>query len=254
MRPTKVASAQKTVSHCVEGRVLTSGKNALKMWTVMPWSYAAFVSSSSPKTSSSSLHAAAGQTRSGAGPSDAALVVSARAGEAWAQEALFRRHAPRLNGLAYRVMGGRDADDIDDLVQDSFIAAFTTLGRLENADAFATWIRSILVRQAHKKIRHRRLLSRLGLRSSTPIDPNDLISPNAPPEKAAELRAIYGVLESMSADLRVPLVLHRVEGLMLDEVATTMDISLATVKRRIAAAAQILRAFVGDEEKGGGRQ
>jgi RNA polymerase sigma-70 factor, ECF subfamily len=210
------------------------------MWTFMPWSYAAFVSGSPVKAPSAS------QTRSGAGPSDAALVVSARAGEAWAQEALFRRHAPRLNGLAYRVMGGRDAD-IDDLVQDSFVAAFNTLDQLKNADAWASWIRSILVRQAHKRIRHRRLLSRLGLRSSTPIDPNDLISEAASPEQAAELRAIYGVLESMSADLRVPLVLHRVEGLMLEEVASSMDISLATVKRRIAAADQILR------EKGGTR-
>src|SRR5262245_12312653 len=57
------------------------------------------------------------QTRSGAGPTDAALVVAARAKERWAQEVLFRRHAPRLNGLAYRVLG-RD-DEIDDLVQDT---------------------------------------------------------------------------------------------------------------------------------------
>jgi RNA polymerase sigma-70 factor (ECF subfamily) len=173
------------------------------------------------------------QTRSGAGPSDAALVVAARAGEPWAQEALFRRHAPRLNGLAFRVMG-RD-DELDDLVQDTFIAALSSLERLEKPHAFASWIAGILVRQAYKKIRRRRMLARLGLgRSSAAIDLDELASHAASPERAADIRALYAVVESMPADLRVPLVLHRVEGLGLEEVAEMMHVSLATVKRRIA--------------------
>lgn len=175
------------------------------------------------------------QTRSGAGPSDAALVVAAKAGEGWAQEALFRRHAPRLNGLAFRVMG-RD-DEIDDLVQDTFIAALSSLGSLEKPDAFASWVSGILVRQAYKKIRHRRMLRRLGLgRGAGAIDLDTLVAPTATPERAMELRALYTVLESMPADLRIPLVLHRVEGHGLEEVAALMDMSLATVKRRIAEA------------------
>jgi RNA polymerase sigma-70 factor (ECF subfamily) len=173
------------------------------------------------------------QTRSGAGPSDAALVVAARAGEVWAQEALFRRHAPRLNGLAFRVMG-RD-DEIDDLVQDAFIAALSSLDRLEKADAFASWISGILVRQAYKTLRRRKMLSRLGLgRAAGAIDVDGLVAPTASPERAAEIRTLYSALEAMPAEVRVALVLHRVEGRGLDEVAALMDISLATVKRRIA--------------------
>ena len=184
------------------------------------------------------------QTRSGAGPSDAALVVAARAGETWAQEALFRRHAPRLNALAFRVMG-RD-DEIDDLVQDTFIAALSSLARLEQPDAFALWVGGILVRQAYKKIRRRRILARLGLgRASLAIDLDELVSQATSPERSAELRALYAVVESMPADLRVPLVLHRVEGLGLEKVAEMMDVSLATVKRRIAEAHAMLQRLPG---------
>lgn len=183
-------------------------------------------------------------TRSGAGPSDAALVVAARAGELWAQEALFRRHAPRINGLAFRVMG-RD-EDIDDLVQDTFIAAFKGVSRLADPQAFAGWLSSILLRQAHKRIRTRRMLVRLGLRSaSPPIDVDHVATASAPPEVRAELRAVYEVIDRMSADLRVPLTLHRVEGMTLDEIATAVGISLATVKRRIAAADIELRKHRG---------
>lgn len=181
------------------------------------------------------------QTRSGAGPSDAALVVEARAGEAWAQEALFRRHAPRLNGLAFRVMG-RD-DEVDDLVQDTFVAAFEGMARLADPQAFSSWISSILVRQAHKKIRRRRLLARLGLgRARADIDVDAIIGTSCPADKALELRALYGTLASMPPDTRVALVLRRVEGLSLEEVAEAMDLSLSTVKRRIAEADALLSA------------
>ena len=186
------------------------------------------------------------QTRSGAGPSDAALVVAARAGEEWAQEALFRRHASRLNGLAFRVMG-RD-DEIDDLVQDTFIAALGSLERLAKPDAFVSWICGILVRQAYKKIRRRRMLARLGLgRAASAIDLDELVAPTATPERAAEIRALYTVIEAMPADVRVPLVLHRVEGLGLDEVASLMAVSLATVKRRIAEGHATLEQRFGKE-------
>jgi RNA polymerase sigma-70 factor (ECF subfamily) len=186
------------------------------------------------------------QTRSGAGPSDAALVVASRAGESWAQEALFRRHAPRLNGLAFRVMG-RD-DETDDLVQDAFIAGLSSLDKLEKPDAFASWISGILVRQAYKKIRRRRMLARLGLgRAAGAIDLDELVAPGATPERAAEIRALYAVVEAMPADMRVPLVLHRVEGLSLDEVATLVGLSLATVKRRIAEGHALLQQRFGTE-------
>jgi len=185
-------------------------------------------------------------TRSGAGPSDAALVVAARAGEVWAQEALFRRHAPRLNGLAFRVMG-RD-DEIDDLVQDAFIAALSSLERLTAPDAFASWVGGILVRQAYKKIRRRRMLSRLGLgRGAGAVDLDELVSPITNPERAAEIRTVYAAVDAMPADVRVPLVLHRVEGLGLDEVAEMMQVSLATVKRRIVEAERLLHGRFGKE-------
>ena len=45
-------------------------------------------------------------TQSGAGPSDAVLVVAARAGESWARESLFRRYRQMVYGLSLRLTGG----------------------------------------------------------------------------------------------------------------------------------------------------
>lgn len=170
--------------------------------------------------------------RSGAGPSDAALVIAARAGERWAQEALFRRYARMVNGLSYRLLG-RD-DELDDLVQDSFLQALRSLDRLENPQAFASWLGAIVIRTAHKRLRRRSLAARLGLRPSVPIDPESIIARGAPVEVRAELGELYGELDRMRPDVRTALLLHNVEGMTVPQVADAMSISSSTVKRRLA--------------------
>jgi RNA polymerase sigma-70 factor, ECF subfamily len=183
-------------------------------------------------------------TRSGTGPTDAALVVAARAGEDWAREALFRRHAHMVSGMAFRLLG-RD-DDVDDLVQDSFVEALRSLDRLQAPQAFASWLASIVVRTSSKVIRRRRLLTRLGLRrSDAGVDIDAVVAPSAPPDVATELRALYGRIESLPANERVALVLRRVEGLGIDEIAALVGASPATVKRRIAEGEQRLSQFSG---------
>jgi RNA polymerase sigma-70 factor (ECF subfamily) len=186
-------------------------------------------------------------TRSGAGPSDAALVVAARAGEGWAQEALFARHGRMVLGLSQRVLAGRE--EADDLAQDAFLYALTHLDKLQNPQAFASWIATIVVRTASKRLRSRRLLIRLGLRRSEPVDVEALVSPTAPADVAAELHRLYRTLADFPAEERVALVLRRVEGLELTEIAAHMGLSLATVKRRIAAAERRLGP---EGEMGGG--
>jgi RNA polymerase sigma-70 factor (ECF subfamily) len=181
-------------------------------------------------------------TKSGAGPSDAALVLAARAGEEWAREALFRRYARLAIGLAYRILP-RDAD-VDDLVQDSFLTAFQRLDRLSNPQAFQAWLSSIVVRTAGKRLRRRRLQVRLGLLRSEAIDLDQVVSRSAPPDVAAELRAVYGLLEKLSVEERIALVLRRVERLEIPEIAEQMGLSSSTVKRRLnAAEARLERAL-----------
>jgi RNA polymerase sigma-70 factor (ECF subfamily) len=161
-------------------------------------------------------------------------VVAARADEPWAKEALFRRYITMVNGLGFRLLG-RDSD-LEDLVQDSFIEAWRSLPKLEQPQAFGSWLGSIVIRTAHKMIRRRRLASRLGLRRSEPIDVDALISPTAPPDVRSELQAIYRAVESLPASTRTAFILRRVEGLPLDDIAKSLGTSLATVKRRIADA------------------
>lgn len=173
------------------------------------------------------------------GPTDAVLVAAARARESWACEALFHRHAGRITGLVHRLLGRHE--DVEDTVQDVFVAAFTRLGSLDDPQAFVKWTTSIAVRLVCKRIRRTTLLRRFGLAGKRdPFDLDAFVAPTAPPDVVAELAAVYRALDELSADERAALVLRRVEGLSLEEVAEALGVSLATAKRRLARAEDVL--------------
>ena len=182
------------------------------------------------------------------GPSDAALVVAARAGEGWAREALFRRHVRMVMGLVYRLVG-RD-DEIEDLAQDCFAQALAHLGDLAEPQAFGGWLKSVVVRTVHKALRRRVLANRLGLRRRREaLDVEALVSRSAPADVVVELRAVYRVLESLSPRVRIALVLRRLEGMSQEEVAAAMGVSVSTAKRLIVQAEVALEGGLGDVER-----
>lgn len=144
-----------------------------------------------------------------------------------------------VHGLVVRLLG-RD-HDVDDVAQDAWVEAFAGLARLRDPQAFAAFLGTIVVRRVRRLIRRRRLARALGLvPAADPIDPSSLVSPAAPPDVAAEIVAVYRVLDHLPTDERLALVLRRVEGLPLEEVAAWLGCSTATAKRRIAAAERAL--------------
>lgn len=165
-------------------------------------------------------------------PSDAALVEAARQGQAWAHEALFRRHARMASGLAYRLLAGSDVQ-ADDVVQDAFVTAFERLNTLRAPEAFPSWLGSIVVRYCSKRLRRHRLRLRFGLARKEEVDIDLSISPDAPPDVTAALKEAYILLDRLKPEERMVFLLRRVEGLTVPEIADQLKTSISTVKRRM---------------------
>lgn len=193
------------------------------------------------------MHGSDDTARSPAGPrpSDAVLVAAARGGDRWAKQALFRRHAPMALGLARRLLAG-DAE-LEDVVQDAYFRALTNLDKLKDPDAFRSWLAGIVVRRVQTRLRQRAFLQRIGLRSKQDCDPDLALSPSCPPDTATEFTRLYGSLHALSAQARVVLILRRVEGHSLVEIAELTGSSLSTVKRRLGDAERALGAQRRDE-------
>jgi RNA polymerase sigma-70 factor, ECF subfamily len=176
---------------------------------------------------------------------EAELVAVARAGGTAAQAELFRRHAPRILALLERLLAS--TADAEDALQDTFVTAFRDLAQLREAEAFGAWLRAIAVRQAHRRFRQRRFWAAFGLdRSLTDARLADLADPAAGPEVHAELARLDEVLARLPARNRVAWMLRYVEGCELGEVAASCGCSLATAKRRIAAAQSRVSRHLGE--------
>ena len=158
---------------------------------------------------------------------DAVLVAEARDDEQ-AFAALYERHASTIARVVYRILGS-DAD-VDDVVQETFIDARAILHRLQDARALRAWLITIAVRRVHRLLRKRRrrafLFSCFAQFSAKVSDPRD----------AQRVDDLYDALADLPPELRVPWTLARIEELTLSEVAAACEVSLATVKRRLAAA------------------
>ncbi len=154
----------------------------------------------------------------------------------------FRRYAPYVAKIGLRILGR--SDEVDDLVQDVFLAAHRGIARLRSPEAVRGWLATVAVRCARRRLRLRAWKSLLGLEAAPGYE--ELADPSASPEDRAIIARVYRLLEGLPADERIAWVLHRVEEEPLPRVALLVGRSLATVKRRIARAARAIEEGLSD--------
>ena len=160
---------------------------------------------------------------------ETALVAAMRSGRADAGAAFYDRNVRAVHAVVFRLMGP-DAE-IDDVVHDVFVRALESLPRLRDPGALRSWLFGIAVRTV--AIRFQRRRRQRWLRFMAPEEVPDVsVLPDTEVREA--LRDAYIVLKGMDPEERVALVLHRVEGMSLEDGARAMGLSFATFRRRLA--------------------
>ena len=185
---------------------------------VRPWAKAPPTAA----TEAASADASAAQLR---------LVEGLRSNLPWARAALIDRYGEHVRRVLVRVLGAHDSE-IEDLAQETFLAALQGVQKLTNPDAFAGWLTSIAVFSARSTIRRRQRWR--WLRPSENVD--QVASPGASAEMRDAAACVYRILNEMPADERVAFSLRMFEGYELEELAEICDMSLATLRRRLASA------------------
>lgn len=148
------------------------------------------------------------------------------------REGLYERFSPWVARLAFRLVG-RDGD-VDDLVQDTFLAALRSMPELPDAEQTRRWLATIAVRLAGRRLRRRRLAVFLGLDDGDHDE--HLVAPEASSEARVMVSRVFATLAKLPVRQRLAWTLRHVEGESLEEVARLCECSLATAKRAVAAA------------------
>jgi len=171
---------------------------------------------------------------------DLDLVERCRNNVPGAFEQLYRAHAPRLFGLACRMVGRNEAED---LLQDILLTAYRKLALFRGESSLGTWLFRLATNQCLDYLRSKR--ARFALLTDTMDE--------EPETNRAAAGAILGVLdrmdlekalESLPPGCRAVFVLHDVEGREHREIAELMGISDGTSKSQLHKARMRLRGLL----------
>ncbi len=171
---------------------------------------------------------------------DAALALAAARGDAWAAGVVWDRYSGPVRGMLRRSLG---AQDVDDQVQEVFLRFFRHVDALRDATAVRSFLFGIAFRVAGSELRRRKVRRFLGLTPS-----GDVPSPATPPldaEAREALVRLYGILDRLEPESRLLFTMRYVEGRELTEMAEAAHVSLATVKRRLAKASDVVFRIAG---------
>jgi len=179
--------------------------------------------------------------------SDGELIVLARKRDESAVRALVRRYNRRLFRAARGVV--RDDDEAEDIVQETYVRAFTSLDRFRGEAAFSTWLTRIALNVAYERLRRKRpTVDFSGLDASAEEGQVIMfpLSPSPPdPETAAGREQVRQILEEAVDRLATPFrsvfVLRDIEGLSTEETAAVLSIKPETVKTRLFRARRLMR-------------
>lgn len=176
---------------------------------------------------------------------DAALVDAALSGEDRAFTELMRRHKETIYRFVRRYVG--DASEAYDLVQETFVAAWSALSSYDSNRPMPAWLRRIALNKCRDWSRRRQVRSFffLAAHMDSP-SAKGIVAPDAAPDVADEsrLEVLDTAIAMLPQGLKEPLLLTVFEGLSQKEAAETLGVSVKTIETRIYRARQkIAQAF-----------
>lgn len=177
--------------------------------------------------------------------SDEELIARARAGDEPSFEEFMNRHVAAVHRWMVRAVG---EDDADDMTQDVFLRAYRGLPRFRNQAPPRAWLAAIADNAIKNRYRSRSRFRRIFAPSADPDSLGDRESSAAGPEEHATAgesrRSVLGALQKLPLDFRLPVVLRDLEEWSYEEIATSLELPIGTVKSRIARGRGQLRAIL----------
>jgi RNA polymerase sigma-70 factor, ECF subfamily len=179
------------------------------------------------------------------------LVAEARAGNAESFAALINQYDRHIYRLALNITGNQE--DAEDVLQDSFLKAYTNLGQFQGNSRFYTWLVRIAVNEALMKLRKRRGTSWVSLDEPVETEdrsvmPQEIADWADNPEESyarAELQDILNqTMQKLEPQFRTVFVLRDMENLSTEETAKMLGLSVPAVKSRLLRARLKLRELL----------
>ena len=174
------------------------------------------------------------------------LLQRAKNGDTTAFEELIKSVQKRIYFCLAKMVF--DHDQIDELLQESFIKAYKAMYRFDEKYPFYPWVRRIAVNTAINYMKSRAAHNHYSLDSFE--NPEALMISDGDPQQAMEqnelLLSLQKALHSLSPEQKVVFALRTQENMSYEEIAQTLEVSVGTVMSRLNRARTRLKTLLQD--------
>jgi RNA polymerase sigma-70 factor (ECF subfamily) len=184
-------------------------------------------------------------------PTDQELIARTIAGDGGAFALLVGRFQRKIYRVAFSIL--RDDDRADEVAQDTFVQAYTSLARFEGRSCLETWLTRIAVNRCHDLLRRRRFASLFTLGTSEEGETETMLEPvDERPDPERQLlsvqlrRAIQRAERHLSPQQKVIFRLRHYENLSLEEIADHLGLNAGTVRAHLFRAVHKIRRELGE--------
>lgn len=160
---------------------------------------------------------------------------------------LIYRYEERLYNTVYGLVG--NAEDAQDVVQETFLNAYKSLNNFKGDAEFFTWLYRIAFNTAVSLKRKQKAAlsmngSRNGDSSVEPLDHSASSRPSHAMERAEEERQVQVALSRLSLEHRAVLVLKDMQSMKYEQIAEILQVPIGTIRSRLHRARLELREIL----------
>ena len=152
---------------------------------------------------------------------------------------IYNRYYKAMYNAALRIV--KDTAEAEDIMQESFLSAFTKLHTFKGEVAFGAWLKRIVVNNSIYQYRKRQKKNEVSIENVMyKVEDNDgIVSDHVFSEQKAQ--KVMETMKQLKDNYRISLTLHLVEGYDYEEISEIMNISYANCRTTISRAKESLR-------------
>lgn len=169
-----------------------------------------------------------------------ALLKLCMQGKQSAQLEIYNRYYRAMYNTAYRIV--KDSAEAEDVMQESFLNAFTKLETFKGDVTFGAWLKRIVINNSiyhYKKQQKNRAVDLDDVMYK--VEDNDGVASDQNGYTELKAQKVMEAMKSLKDNYRVSLTLHLIEGYDYEEIGEIMNISYANCRTTISRAKESLR-------------
>lgn len=166
------------------------------------------------------------------------LLTQCKSGNQKAQLEVYNRYNKAMYNTAVRIV--KDSYKAEDIMQESFLTAFTKLNTLEETKVFGSWLKRIVINNSIAQYNKTTKQNEVSLEPVMyKVEDNTGISETN--QNSDKVKHILNVMKTLKPNYCLGLTLHLIEGYDYDEICDIMNISYGNCRTMISRAKDSLR-------------